>query len=234
MPECSGAAGSGKGTNSLFCKRLIKKTPKYEGKNKEKTLIFRNFLWYTIETRGSDLMEFAFQETFSAAEVKIIRKKLKLKQRELAELMNVSVKTVERWECGAGEVKGSAAVLLAILREKMWLVEEFEIPEKKLPVRLRYMYNDQLCTIIDVDDPARNVKIKNFVVDPVLRAFGKEEHPSYEDYEAFLESRCFPRTRDKMKIVLRELNLPFYDPFMIIQKTQGRMAEDDFWIQIER
>ena len=73
-------------------------------------------------------MEFAFQETFSAAEVKIIRKKLKLKQRELAELMNVSVKTVERWECGAGEVKGSAAVLLAILREKMWLVEEFEIP----------------------------------------------------------------------------------------------------------
>ena len=41
-------------------------------------------MWYTIETRGSDLMEFAFQETFSAAEVKIIRKKLKLKQRELA------------------------------------------------------------------------------------------------------------------------------------------------------
>ena len=33
---------------------------------------------------------------------------------------------------------------------------------------------------------------------------------------------------------LKELNLPFYDPFMIIQKTQGRMAEDDFWIQIER
>ena len=179
-------------------------------------------------------MEFAFQKTFSAAEVKIIRKKLKLKQRELAELTNVSVKTVERWEQRDGEVKGPAAMLLAILREKVWLVEEFEIPEKKLPVRLRYMYNDQLCTIIDVDDPARNVKIKNFAADPVLRAFGKEEHPSYEDYEAFLESRCFPRTRDKMKIVLRELNLPFYDPFMIIQKTQGRMAEDDFWIQIER
>lgn len=179
-------------------------------------------------------MEFAFQKTFSAAEVKLIRKKLKLKQRELAELMNVSVKTVERWECGDGKVKGPAAVLLAILREKMRIAEEFEIPEKKLPVRLHYMYHDQLCTIIDVDDSARHVKIKNFVADPVLRAFGKEEYPSYEDYEAFLESRCFPRTRDKMKIVLRELNLPFYDPFMIIQKTQGRMAEDDFWIRIER
>lgn len=24
-----------------------------------------------------------------------------------------------------------------------------------------------------------------------------------------------------------------FDPFLIIQKTQGRMAEDNFWIQIE-
>ena len=36
-----------------------------------------------------------------------------------------------------------------------------------------------------------------------------------------------------MKIMLEALNLPFYDPFLIIQKTEGRMAEDDFWIQIE-
>ena len=36
-----------------------------------------------------------------------------------------------------------------------------------------------------------------------------------------------------MKIMLEELNLPVYDPFLIGQKTEGRMAEDDFWIQIE-
>ena len=64
-------------------------------------------------------------------------------------------------------------------------------------------------------------------------AFGRNENPDYKDYEEFLESRCFPRTRDKMKIMLEELNLPFYDPFLIVQKTEGRMAEDDFWIQIE-
>ena len=33
--------------------------------------------------------------------------------------------------------------------------------------------------------------------------------------------------------MLRELDLPFYDPFMIVEKTQGRMAEDKFWIKIE-
>jgi putative transcriptional regulator len=37
-----------------------------------------------------------------------------------------------------------------------------------------------------------------------------------------------------MKIGLRELGIPFYDPLLIIEKTAGRMAEDDFWIRIER
>ncbi len=38
----------------------------------------------------------------------------------------------------------------------------------------------------------------------------------------FLESRCFPRTRDKMKLVLEDIGLPFfYDTFMIIEKDAG-------------
>lgn len=37
-----------------------------------------------------------------------------------------------------------------------------------------------------------------------------------------------------MKLILRDLDLPFYEPLMIIEKTQGRMAEDNFWIKIER
>lgn len=37
-----------------------------------------------------------------------------------------------------------------------------------------------------------------------------------------------------MKLILKDLGLPFYDPIMIIEKTEGRMAEDDFWICIER
>ena len=37
-----------------------------------------------------------------------------------------------------------------------------------------------------------------------------------------------------MKLILKDLDLPFYHSLMIIEKTQGRMAEDDFWIRIER
>ena len=154
-------------------------------------------------------------------------------RKELADLMNVSVKTVEHWESSRGTVKGAAAALLGILWDRMWLAEELEIPEKTFPLRLRYMYHDRLCTVIDVEERQKRIKIKNFVQDPVFCAFGRNENPDYKDYEEFLESRCFPRTRDKMKIMLEELNLPFYDPFLIVQKTEGRMAEDDFWIQIE-
>ena len=31
-----------------------------------------------------------------------------------------------------------------------------------------------------------------------------------------------------MKLILKDLDIPFYDPFMIIEKTQGRMSEDNF------
>lgn len=66
----------------------------------------------------------------------------------------------------------------------------------------------------------------------LARAFGVKLTPTFADYEKFLESRCFPRTRDKMKLLLEELDLNSYDPLAIIEKTKGRMAEDAMWIRI--
>lgn len=95
-----------------------------------------------------------------------------------------------------------------------------------------YMFKNELCTIIDVDEVNRDVVIKNYKKNLIFRAFGAIEEPNYDDYEEFLKSRCFPETRDKMKLVLKDLNIPFYDPLLIIEKTEGRMAEDDFWIKV--
>ena len=80
----------------------------------------------------------------------------------------------------------------------------------------------------------QEVKIRNYTDKIMFRAFGTIDNPDYNDYLEFLESRCFPESRDKMKLILKDLGLPFYDPIMIIEKTAGRMAEDDFWIRIER
>ena len=99
-------------------------------------------------------------------------------------------------------------------------------------MRMKYMYNDVLCTVIDVDFLHQKLYIDNRVNVPIFRAFGVIEHPTWEDFEYFLESRCFPRSRAGLKRLLKELGIAYYDPLLIIEKTQGRMAEDHHWIEI--
>lgn len=178
--------------------------------------------------------KFALAESLQNSDIKAIRKKLQLTQKEFASLANVSVKTVAHWESGKAQISGPIVTLVKLLGEDITLAEKLEIPEKKLPLRLWYYYKNEICTMIDVDERQRIVKVQDYTNDLMRRAFGKTAEITYEMYEAFLESRCFPRERDKMKIKLRELDIPFYDPMMIIEKTEGRMAEDEFWIKIER
>lgn len=95
------------------------------------------------------------------------------------------------------------------------------------------MNGDELCTVIYVDFRKETVRIENKTDDLLYRAFGCIEDPDWKDFLFMLEERCFPRTRDKMKSILRAMDLPFYDPWLIVQKTQGRMADDHQWIRIE-
>ncbi len=177
---------------------------------------------------------FAIPDTASGKDIKAIRRKLGMTQGEFAELVHVSSKTIERWEGGKREITGPITTLIKILNEYPQIGEDYVIPERVYPLRLWYMSENRVCTIIDVDERNRRVKIYNYTRNYIERAFGKEEHPSFEEYEAFLESRCFPESRDKMKLILKDLDIPFYDPILIIEKTDGRMAEDDFRIRIER
>lgn len=117
-------------------------------------------------------------------------------------------------------------------------VAKYLAPEKRfvknpfLTVRMHYLYQDQVCTVIDVDFMHKKVYIRNKTRDIIHRAFGIVEEPSWEDFEDFLESRCFPRGRANLKNILRDLGISSYDPLQIIEKTGGKMAEDHQWIQI--
>lgn len=177
---------------------------------------------------------FAVRESITSDEIKSIRKRLHLTQKEFAKLVGSSKPTVERWERENTTVHGPIALLIEMMERDMDYILSLEIPPKELPVRMWYMYKDRPCTLIDVDEGRKKVRIKNYADNVQFTAFGCNVDPDIADYEAFLESRCFPRSRDKMKLMLRELDIPFYDPYLIIQKTQGRIAEDDFWIKIEK
>lgn len=167
-------------------------------------------------------------------EVRQAREKLKLSQTEFGKLIGCSRATIERWENGNELIKGPAAFSVGLINRQTDPKEQLIAPEKKFPLRMWYMYRSNVCTMIDVDDMNRRVEIRNYTSNILFTAFGNNQHPDYADYEEFLKSRCFPEERDKIKLVLKDLGLPFYNPFMIIEKTQGRMAEDEFWIMIER
>ena len=178
--------------------------------------------------------KFAISETIEAKEIKQIRNKLNLTQQEFALLVNSSKRAIENWETKKEPIKGPIVTIVKMLQLDSSLCEQLMVPELNYPLRLIYMHYSEICTIIDVDERNRKVVFYNYKKDNMFRAFGCKEKVSYEEYEAFLESRCFPKERDKMKIILRELDLPFYDPLLIIEKTKGRMAEDNFSIIIER
>jgi len=178
--------------------------------------------------------KYAIPEYVLANDIKRIREMLKMTQKEFASFVNTSKRTIERWESSNEKINGPIVLLLNMIENNLDYIEKIKIPEKELPLRLYYMNKQNICTIIDVDVMKQKIKIKNYTNNLIYRAFGRNENPTFKDYEDFLKSRCFPETRDKLKLVLEDLNLPFYDPFLIIEKTEGRMAEDDFWIKIER
>ena len=180
------------------------------------------------------MREYAVAKEMDPKDIRQIRELLGMTQKEFAAFTGCSKRTVESWEEKDSPVTGPVVTLLDLLWRRPSLASRMEIPERKSRLRIWYMFRNQACTVIDVDDRLREIQVKNFTDAPLYCAFGVRINPDYDDYLAFLESRCFPRTRDKMKIQLRELGIPFYDPMLIVEKTGGRMADDEFWLKIER
>lgn len=106
------------------------------------------------------------------------------------------------------------------------------IKEAELRTRVVYVFMDreQPATVIDSAAALEKVSCVNLTGDLISRAFGINEKPDWDDYVAFLESRCMPRTRYGIKEELRNLGVGFYDPFLIVEKTQGRVYEDGEWL----
>ena len=105
-------------------------------------------------------------------------------------------------------------------------------PPEGCSMRMIYMYKQHPCTVIDIDFLKQRIYIQNKTDDLIHRAFGVIERPTWEDFEFFLEDRCFPRERGNCKSILKTMGISDYDPLQIIEKTQGRMAEDKQWIKI--
>jgi len=98
---------------------------------------------------------------------------------------------------------------------------------------LRFYDNSKLCSTIYADFTEHTVIVDNQAVPPIKTAFGNNALPTWEDFQSFLAERCIPRQRAGLMEYLEVLGLDEYDPLAIIEKTGGRMAEDQQWLTVE-
>lgn len=106
------------------------------------------------------------------------------------------------------------------------------VETREYMLRLDFMCEEECCTMILADFAKERIEIVNTTDDIIHRAFGIKARPTWEDFELFLEDRCVPRSRDHIRLILKDMGLDFYDPMAIIEKTGGRMAEDHQWIRL--
>lgn len=106
-------------------------------------------------------------------------------------------------------------------------------PDKNFTLRMTYMHKQNPCTIIDVDFLNEKIIVKNRTDDIMHRAFGVIESPTWQQFQEFLEDRCFPKTRGNLEGILRDLKLDTYDTLQIVEKTKGKTADDNLWLKFK-
>lgn len=95
----------------------------------------------------------------------------------------------------------------------------------------QYMNGDVHCSTLYLDYTAQQLCVANENVPLLDTAFGVNKTPTWQDLTEFFSSRCIPETRVGLEHYLKSLGVEEYDPFMLIEKTQGRMAEDNRWLK---
>lgn len=101
-------------------------------------------------------------------------------------------------------------------------------------LNLKWFLDTTLLADIFVDLNQQQIKVVNYTDNDILRPFGNIEKPNWNDFEKFLESRCFPQNRHNLKKLLKNYGLPGYDPLTQVEFFEGRTAEDPMHIQFIR
>lgn len=135
-------------------------------------------------------------------------------------------------EEGAGVSKIAARFGVSRQTIYKYLAARLEEEKEHPTLRINYMEEYTVCSVIDVDETKRAVTVTNRVADYSRCAFGAMEQPTWETFEWFLEERCFPRDAADVEERLRELGLTSYEPLKILERTKGRLASDRHWLQI--
>ena len=100
-------------------------------------------------------------------------------------------------------------------------------------MKLKYMWKNTCVADMEISICKKKVSVINYTDNILHRPFGRNNSPTMQDLEDFLESRCFPKARANCKQLLNDLGLQAYDPLDICIATHGRQWDDYNWILFE-
>jgi hypothetical protein len=107
-------------------------------------------------------------------------------------------------------------------------------PDKSFTHKITYMLGHKPMTIIYVDFLDKKIQIQNRTDNIYDRAFGKVINPNWKQFEIFINDRVIPKERIDLDKALKIIGVDHYDPFLIINKTKGRMEGDRYWMRIKK
>jgi len=100
-------------------------------------------------------------------------------------------------------------------------------------LEFRYMWKNKVMTDVVVNYTKNIVTFTNYGSNIFHVAFGVRDTATIKDVNDLFEERVFPKERRNCKQLLRDLELDYYSPFLIITKTHGRMWDDYSWIKFK-
>jgi len=178
---------------------------------------------------------YAIPKSIFGEDIKALRLSLKMSRNDFAAFAGVSIKTVENWELNNRKVTGPICYMYKTLSERPTMIDSYTVPDQKTPLRLLYYKKTLLCSVIDINESERSVKVKNYTDILEYRAFGLEEYPSYGDYQEFLKSRCSSisgNTAERKTFFTKNVKQIFESSLAEIERTGGRKQDDDYWIKV--
>lgn len=93
-----------------------------------------------------------------------------------------------------------------------------------------WMWRHEKVSKITFDRKTKFVEVENYSDKIYKLPFGIRTNISYNDFEEFIADRVVPKTRYDIKHVLELINVPYYDPWLIIKVNHGLQYEDYGWL----
>lgn len=149
--------------------------------------------------------------------IKEIRSKTNLTQKDFSSEYNIPVRTIQKWERNGSTPPKYIPELL----DKIIFLESTEL-------FMECYWRDEKTASVRLD--SKYAYIKRYSTHPVKQIFYSDKITRFE-FGEILSDRCWDKNRPDISNLLSSLGLDEYNPYEICKRTHGKMSQDKIWFR---